>query len=121
MDNGLCGPILRSIEIADPPLGELEMTMMRQYCRTASIRALLAGDGLPEELADLRSPFNEAFKWDFRGTRLNSILGLGDSGRTRVKVIGGSLRLLSGERKVLRAYLNSDEFEGKLILSPLLV
>ena len=113
MANGVGDTLLRSNRLAYVEPGELEMTMMRQYCRAASIRALLAGDGLPEELAELRAPFDTAFKWDFRGTRLNSIHGMGNAGRVRVKAIDGPARLLAGERKVLMSFLNSERLEGK--------
>lgn len=98
--------------LIDILLGELEMTMMRQYCRSANIRALLASDGLLQELAELRPPFNEAFNWDFRGTRLNSILGLGDAGRVRVKAIAKPLHLLAREQQLLKSYLSTENFEG---------
>lgn len=59
--------------------------MMYHFCRAANVPPILSG-GVPADLDCLKHEFQRAFRSDYRGTRLNDILGLGTSSRIQVEV-----------------------------------
>ncbi|KAH7905904.1 hypothetical protein BJ138DRAFT_1017056 [Hygrophoropsis aurantiaca] len=64
--------------------GELEQTFVNDACRAANIPPLLSHSDMPTVMKDIWPAFKQTFRADVRGTRLNDMLALGDSGRLKV-------------------------------------
>lgn len=79
--------------------------MLYHNVRAANVRSLLKDGNLPEQLTRLEPAFHKAFRWDFRGTRLNDMLGLGATARMQVKELRGDAYLTHSEKSLLYAYL----------------
>ncbi|KAH9920694.1 uncharacterized protein B0H18DRAFT_880904 [Fomitopsis serialis] len=92
--------------------GELEMTYMYHASRAANLIALMTSGALPDELADLKPAFDKAFRSDYRGSRLNDILGLGDSAHLQVEESRGRLIVEESIRRLLDNYTGISTLHG---------
>jgi hypothetical protein len=77
--------------------------MMNDACRAANLPALLTGTTLPPSLKNLWPAFQDAFRSDIRGSRLNDILAFGEG--DKIQTIAPSDRLKGRRAKYQQAIL----------------
>ena len=79
--------------------------MLFHHVRAANARNLLQDGRLPQQLSRLDPAFQKAFRWDFRGSRLNDILGLGAAGRMQLKELACDTYLTPAEKSLLSTFM----------------
>ena len=90
------------------------MTYMYHASRAANLMALMTNGILPDELADLKPAFDKAFRSDYRGSRLNDILGLGESAGLHVEEMTGKVIVEEHVLEALKSYVGAPVVHGKL-------
>ncbi|KIO05132.1 hypothetical protein M404DRAFT_9134 [Pisolithus tinctorius Marx 270] len=65
--------------------GELELTYINDSCRSANLVACLFNGNVPAALKELWPAFQQAFRADIRGTRINDILGFGNKAQLHLR------------------------------------
>ena len=78
--------------------------MLYHNVRAANARNLLQDGRLPQQLSRLSPAFQMAFRWDFCGTRLNVILGLGSAACMQVKELASDTYLTHTKKGLLSAH-----------------
>jgi len=63
----------------------LELTYINDSCRSANLVACLFNGSVPAALKDLWPAFQQTFRADIRGTRINDILGFGNKAQLHLR------------------------------------
>lgn len=88
---------------------------MYHASRAANVLPLLTNGSLPEEVLELKPAFEKAFSSDYRGSRLNDILGLGQSAELQVEKAPGKPKIHRDLYKLLVDYSGFPVLSGKLL------